>query len=103
MNSVYSPLRCVRSLRKKNKKQNMTTSSLKQELRVQRGWESTMTMENEKTKIITSVSGSQVSEESSCCHIPSPHEIQPNICQVKDILLFHGIQLAKDIELKSFQ
>lgn len=56
-----------------------------------------------KKKIITSVSGSQVSEESSCCHIPSPHEIQPNICQVKDILLFHGIQLAKDIELKSFQ
>lgn len=40
-----------------------------------------------------------VFDKSSCCHIPSPHEIQPNVCQVKDILLFHGVLLAKTASL----
>lgn len=30
---------------------------------------------------------------------PLPTTIQPNVCQVKDILLFHGVLLAKSASL----
>lgn len=64
MNSVYSPLRCVRSLRKKH-------DDIIPETRTEGS--KRMGIDNDDGKMKkTSVSGSQVSEESSCCHIPSP-------------------------------
>lgn len=100
VDSVDSALRCVRSLpTKRTQKHEEIIPETKQQPRAER----LMGINNDHVKLVcvcvcgggegqqivkTSVSGSQVSEESSffAAIFPSPHQIQPSACQVSDIL-----------------
>lgn len=102
MDSVDSPLRCARSLpTKQNQKTKINTriSSLKQKKenkqpRVQRGVginDDDVKLENNKYSKLQSQALKSL-KKAAVAVFPLPDQIQPNVCQVSDILLFHGVQ-----------